>query len=148
MRDLDQTQPASKSDLEYLRQMGYPELVVQFFGKESPTETIDINGVRIYPVADIREENEMAIPGYVIVEHGYLNIASTEYGDTYCVDLNTKNAKGEPRIVLVGHDKIEEDMDPGEITDAIIPIADSFDEFLTRFKNGDLPSDYWDCVEN
>ena len=143
----DEFGPAGPDSIAYLESAGYPGSVIQHFRSSEPRDWVEVNGVRMYPVSHIREENEQAIPGYVVRPMGYLNIGSTDVGDTYCVDLNTRNDKGEPAVVLVSHEEVRDDSSPDDVSAAMIKIADSFGEFLSRFKSGDLPSQYFEAKE-
>jgi len=127
--------------------MRYPESVIRYFTAVGTDGYEEINQVRMYPIADIRQENEDAIPGYVVCPLGYLNVASTVTGDCFCVDLNVRNSADEPRIVLVSHDEADENCPPDEIPTRMVKVADSFDEFIKRFRAGQLPSDYYDAKD-
>lgn len=132
------------SGTRYLETMGYPESVVVFFTNFDQRDEIEINGIRLSHSDSIKEENEDATPGYVISPLGYLNIGTTIYGDSYCLDTNTLNANGSPVVVLASHDEIEEESTPEEIKKHIIKVTDSFEEFIDKLHKQELPSDYYD----
>jgi hypothetical protein len=127
--------------------MNYPSSVIDFFKIFNQQKEIEINEVRLFHALSIKEENEDAIPGYVISPLGYLNIGTTIYGDSYCLDTNTKNSKGDPIVVLASHDEIYEESTPEEIKKAVVKVADSFEEFIKRFYTSDLPSSYYDVKQ-
>ena len=133
------------SGIEYMKSKGYPQPVIDFFRKlDIADEYLEINGVRINHSVDLMEENEDAVPGCAMLPFGYLNIASTKYGDVYCLDTNTKNAAGEPVVVIASHEEISEDSTEEEIKESIIHTADSFTDFIDKFNKGELPSQYYD----
>ena len=132
------------SGIRYLEMMGYPESVIVFFRDFDQRKEIEINEIRLSHSDSIKEENQEAIPGYVISPLGYLNIGTTIYGDCYCLDTNTLNANGGPVVVLASHDEIEEESTPEEIKQRVIRVSDSFEEFIDKLHKSELPSDYYD----
>lgn len=140
--------PAKNQDIAYLTSMGYPLSAISYFQRLEPSEPEDVNGVRMYPIKDIRVENEEANPGCIASPRGYLNIANTLLGDTYCLDINSKGHLGEPPVVLVSHDLVKEDVPHDEMPDSIIKVAESFDDFILLFKTGQLPADFWELKDS
>ncbi|WP_156885957.1 SMI1/KNR4 family protein [Rheinheimera baltica] len=67
-----------------------------------PSETAEVNGVRLYPVDELVGENTNYVPGANLSPKGYVVIATTEYGDAYCVDLNDE-MHGHHPLVLMSH---------------------------------------------
>lgn len=133
--------------IKYLESMSYPNSVIDFFKIFDQQKKIEVNEVRLSHSLSIKIENEDAIPGYVISPLGYLNIGTTIYGDSYCLDTNTKNPKGDPIVVLASHDEIYEESTPEEIKKAVVKVADSFEEFINLFYTSDLPSSYYDVKQ-
>ena len=138
---------ASDADLEYLGSLGIPESVINFFAWAEPVDGIEIKGARLWPISELRVENEDAVPGYVIAPLHYPVIGSTLFGDVYCLDLPGVAADGEPAVMIASHDEIYEDSAPEEIPTKMSRIADSFSDFLRKFAAGELPSDYYDTRE-
>jgi len=46
--------PASEADMDYLRSMGYPESVCQFYEEAEPERWIEINEARLDPISEMR----------------------------------------------------------------------------------------------
>src|SRR4030095_6049212 len=95
--------PAEETDLESLDQLGMPDSVVEFYRAFAPTETIELNGVRLGAVAHILEENHHNAPGAEIHELGYVVVAGNRAGDVYCLDLGEYKDEDPPRVVLLPH---------------------------------------------
>jgi hypothetical protein len=138
--------PASADDLAYLREVGAPPSVIQFYEVAEPAEGIDIADARLWPIADLRAGNEDAIPGYVIAPMGYPVIGTTLYGDIYCLALSEASPDGEPPVLLASHDEIEEGAAPEEVRRHMVRVADSFPDFLRRFVKAALPISYYDVT--
>jgi len=138
------SRPASPIDIEYLKTAGYPDEVLIFFEKGEPRVQIDAAGVRFGPISDMREENEDAFPGIVAARVGYLNIATTLYGDAYCVDVNSTGVAGQRPVFLVGHEEVDEDAGPEEVRKGAKRVCESFQEFLDRFSARSLPNGFYD----
>lgn len=131
--------PASKGDIEYLRGLLYPESVIEFYEHAEPSEWVDLYGVQLNTIADIWGENENTLPGDRAFALGYGNVASTDEGDTYCVDINSVNGQDEPAVVRVSH-AIDEFMPDSEVLRHIHRVCDTFGDFLESFAKGELPS--------
>ena len=140
--------PASEADMDYLRSMGYPESVCQFYEEAEPERWIEINEARLDPISEMRIENEQAVPGYIIVPLGYRVIGTTITGDAYCIDINAVGPDGQPAVFLATHDEIYEDSTEEEIRAGIIQISSSFREFLGAFAEGKLTVDFYDLKED
>jgi hypothetical protein len=135
---------AGRSDLKYLIDAGYPMAVCNFYRNAEPAMMLEINDVRLYPIADMKIENENAVPGCVIASLGYRVIGSTIIGDAYCIDLNSVDSDGQSNVVLASHDEIYEDASETEIRAGIAEVADTFREFLRRLAAADLPLSFYD----
>lgn len=133
---------ATENDIDYLMSLGVPSDILTFYKIAEPVECIEIENARLWPISELQIENEDAIPGYVIAPLGYIVIATTLTGDTFCLNLN--NTKDKPEIVIASHDEIYEGAKEEEIKAGIITISDSFLDFLNRFAEGNLPSDFYD----
>jgi hypothetical protein len=129
--------PASPSDIAYMRGMTYPESVIEFYESAEPESWIEIEDVQLNMIADMWGENENTLPGDRVVPLGLLNVASTDEGDTYCIELLSTEGQEEPAVVWVSH-VINEFMSDDEVLDHTHRVADTFGEFLMKFANGEL----------
>ena len=62
-------------------------------------------------------------------------------GDSYCVDTNVTNERGEYPIVLFGHEAIDENTELSYIQDSRVEAAFSLDDFLVQFAARTLSQD-------
>ena len=131
---------AEVSSIEYLETLRLSEEVLAFYRKHEPADIIEINEVRLLPISEIIEENDNYTPGYLLSPHGYCAIASTIYGDIYCI----KTSEGEDQIVLASHDEISKGQELNELTQKVKIIGKSFYEFLDAFKGKRLVKSYYD----
>jgi hypothetical protein len=139
--------PASTSDIAYLREVGVPESVCHFYEQAEPSEGIESNDARLWPISELRVENEDAVPGYLIFPMGYRVIGTTIYGDIYCIDLNSVDSNGQPAVFLASHEEIYEGAKIEDMKSGIVKIAETFKEFLLKFAEGSLPTDFYDLKE-
>ena len=123
---------ASADDLALLRELGLPPSVIDFFAIYEPAECIE-GAERLWPIAEIVNENQNFVPGCNIVKFGYVVFSTTGCGDTFCFDLNNQSPDGEPRIVFMSHEEDFESMSPQEIHAMANPVADNLLEFLDMF---------------
>lgn len=140
--------PANKQDLLYLKEIGIPDSVCQFYEKAEPGNGVEINDARLWSISNLRIENEQAVPGYIIMPLGYRVIGSTITGDAYCINLNVIDSGGQPAVFLASHDEIYEDSDEEEIRSKIVQVASTFKEFLRKFADSELPADYYDLIQD
>ena len=129
--------PASPTDIGYLRGLTYPESVVEFYEHAEPSTWFEIEDVQLNSIADIWGENEDTLPGDRVVPVGLLNVASTDEGDTYCIDLNSVDGQEEPAVRWVSR-TIREEMSDEEVMDRTHRAADTFGDFLMKFAKGEL----------
>lgn len=141
-------QPATVPELNYLKGIVIPDSVLEFYRYANPSTYVEIGGVRVLPVVDLREENENAVPGYIISPFGFIVFASTVYGDAYCLDIIKTNELGETPVVIASHDEIEEGMVETQIRIKVKRISNSFKEFLRKFLLEELPKNYYDTIES
>jgi hypothetical protein len=126
--------PAAKDALNRLRALGLPSSVVAFYERFEPAACAEIDGVRLWPIADVLEENRDYVPGADISTHGFIVFATTTFGDAYCLDLGDEP----PRVVLMSHEVQYSGMERREIAKYAKPIADKFEDFITSFIDSDL----------
>jgi len=139
---------ASKEDIAYLEEIHVPDSIRNFFEHAEPSEIIEIGDARLAPVSYLQEENNDAVPGYIIFPLGFRIVGSTTCGDAFCVNINPNDSNEEPAVYLASHDEIYEDMTPEEILPKIVKVADTFRDFLLKFGKGSLPKDYYDIEDS
>lgn len=127
--------PASLGDIGYLQGLVYPESVIEFYQHAEPSSWVEIEDVQLNTIADMWGENDDTLPGDRVVPLGLLNVASTDEGDTYCVDLNSTDAQEDPAVVWVSHN-IREQMSDEDVLSHTHRVADTFSDFLMMFANG------------
>jgi hypothetical protein len=120
-----------------LQALGLPRVVVDFYRSYEPAEYAEIGGVRLWPIADVIDENQKYVPGADVCPHGFVVFASTVFGDAYCFDLTMV----EPRVVLLSHEVPFKGMDSGQVRALVKPIATNLDAFLASFVAGTLESE-------
>jgi hypothetical protein len=129
--------PAADSDLAKLQALGLPAIVVEFYRSYEPAQYAEIQGVRLWPISEVIEENQRYVPGADVCPQGFVVFASTVSGDAYCFDLTMT----EPRVVLLSHEVAFEGMARPQIQALAKPIAPNFDSFLSSFAAGTLESE-------
>ncbi|MBN1916887.1 MAG: SMI1/KNR4 family protein [Verrucomicrobia bacterium] len=129
--------PAAETDLESLRSLHVPPAIIDFYAKHEPEHWVD-GQVRLWTIGRIMEENRDMVPGCYLVAHGYVVFASTIYGDPYCFDTHYLDALGVPRIVLISHEFIGEDVTAEQAARYAKPVAADLHERLERFAAGNL----------
>jgi hypothetical protein len=129
--------PANPGDIGYMQGMLYPDRVIEFYADAEPASWFDIEDVQLNSIADMWGENENALPGDRVVPLGLLNVASTDEGDTYCVDLNSLDGQDDPIVRWVSHN-ITETMTDDEVMDRTHVAANTFSDFLMMFATGEL----------
>jgi hypothetical protein len=141
--------------MEYLKSSKYPDCILEFYSQYEPQDCVEINGVRLWPINELKVENEDGVPIYPIYALGFRAIASTIYGDVYCLNVNQKMKGGRPFIYIASHEdnaeNLEDEIANGEIDEedlAIEKVADSFEEFLKKFITEKLPDNYSDAVKS
>lgn len=137
---------ASAENLAAFAKLGVPESVLTFYRSFEPQECAENpNEVRLSSITHILKENSDFVPGCYTAPQGYIVFASTITGDTYCFDVNSLNPQGEPRIVLIPHDELEEDSPAEEIKKIAKPIANNLFEFLEQFSRNECDEE---CLTN
>jgi hypothetical protein len=126
--------PASQADLEAVRALQLPPDVLAFYERSEPARLIELDRVRIFPIRKILDENHDYVPGADLYPHGYVVLATTLYGDTYCLDLNEP---GFP-VIIMTHEIIFEGMAAQEIKKYRRQVAGDFRQFLEHFVAGTL----------
>jgi len=129
--------PASEAHLSALRALPLPNPIVDFFALHEPSDCAE-GQVRLWPIAEIIKENRDLVPGAYVAPHGYVVFATTFCGDTYCFDLNEVDEQNEPRVVLISHEVVGEDITADEAIRLAKPVAKNLFEFLERFAREEL----------
>jgi len=132
---------ADDADLFYLRSYPIPESVLNFYENAEPDDVVEIEDARLWPVSCLRLENEKMEPGNIVSPHGFFVIATTIFGDCYCIDLNKVKKKQEPTVVLACHDRQNDHATFSSVLENMKLVAKSFPEFLTLFSKGKLIAD-------
>jgi len=132
--------PADSSDLDFLKKSNFPADIKQFYEKYNPVDIIEINNVRLLPISVIIDEITNYTPGYILLQYGYIVLASTIEGDVYCVKVFDDHYS----IVLASHDEIEEDQTELLNLKYTKEVTQTFTEFLNLFLNHGLPSSFND----
>jgi hypothetical protein len=128
---------ASETDLAALRVLRLPDTVLNFFARHEPSDCAE-GQVCLWPIADILQENRNYVPGAYVDPLGYVVFSTTFCGDTYCFDVNVVNKDNEPRIVLISHEVVEEDITAEEAQRLAKPVAKYPYEFLDTFLRQEL----------
>ena len=129
--------PASPGDIGYMQGMLYPDSVIEFYANAEPSSWFAIEDIQLNQVADMWGENEDTLPGNRVILLGLLNVASTDEGDTYCVDLNTVDSQDEPMVRWVSR-HITETMSDEDVMHHTHVVANTFGDFLMKFAKGEL----------
>ncbi len=129
--------PATPGDIGYLQGMLYPDSVIDFYANAEPVSWFDIEDVQLNTIADMWGENEDTLPGDRVVPLGLLNIASTDEGDTYCIDLGSTDGQEEPIVRWVSR-HIAEPMSDEQVIEHTHVVANTFGDFLMKFAKGEL----------
>lgn len=132
---------AMESDILYLKTLKISDEIIDFYQENNPRDIIEINGIRLLPISEIMEENSNYTPGYILSPKGYYVIASTIYGDVYCIYFKNN----ELSISIASHDEIDDETE--NLKDKTIVITNSFSDFLERFIEGNLVRGYYDLEQ-
>ena len=141
IKNLDCFIKAMDSDIKYLETLKISKDLIDFYREYDPKDIIEINGIRLLPISEIMEENNNYTPGYILRPKGYCVIATTIFGDIYCIDCKER----EYSIYIASHDEIDEETE--DFQEKMILITNSFQDFLDRFIEGKLVGDYYDLEE-
>lgn len=133
--------PAGEADLFYLKSCHIPESVLNFYEYAEPDDVVEVEDARMWPISCLKLENEKMEPGNLVYPLGYFVIATTIFGDCYCMDLNKQTKKEEPPVVIVYHDRQNDHASLKTILENMKTVAKSFHEFLTLFSKGKLIAD-------
>jgi hypothetical protein len=119
---------------------------VRFFSLAEPDRMIEIAGIRLVPIAQIKDYNTHQVPGIASSRFGYFVFASTVGGDAYCLNLNELDEEGQPSVYLVNHDRVHQDASLEEVKANSVLIVNSFREFLQLLASDNPPPyDYHDA---
>jgi hypothetical protein len=132
--------PASPKGLAELRAFNLPESVIGFYASHEPEEPVE-GQVRLWPIEHILAENRAFGPGAYVSPLGYVVFASTVCGDAYCFDLNQLDDSGAPRIVLITHEGLGEDITPDVAAELAKPVASHLEEFLHKMLREEVDED-------
>jgi len=125
--------PATPGGIDQLRSLKVPKEAIAFYREAEPVLCAEIDGVRLWPIKNIIEENTDYVPGCYIREHGYLVFSTTLFGDTFCFDLNAASPETGTPVVLIAHDWFWEEITAEQIAQLKKPTAVNFEAFLEAF---------------
>lgn len=128
--------PAEIADLDYLRSLCLPPSVIDFYTKYEPKGCAE-GQVRLLSIDDIRRENSELTPGAYVSPLGYVVFATTFCGDVYCFNINQQR-DGEPEIVLISHEVVEEGISSDDAAKIAKPVAKNLSDFLKKFIDNQL----------
>jgi hypothetical protein len=127
----------TKKEERKILELGVPEELLVFYKKRNPCDEMELGEIRLNSVEEIIEENTNYVPGYVICPLGYVVIATNIYGDAFCLNLNNVDDYGQPEVVFVDHDLVDENIkDPEDV--AYDHVTSTFKEFLEKYIKKDL----------
>ncbi len=124
---------ASPADVEALRSLGFPGAAISFVKNYEPESCAQIGAVRLWPIADVVEENQRYVPGAYVAPKGFLVFSSNDCGDAYCFDVRAEATREDPSIVLLPHDVVFEGQTASDIARYARPVATNFADFLQKF---------------
>lgn len=120
--------------------IGHPQFG-EYLANLTPQEVYAASGVRLLPLAAIREEIQELAPGACIFAHGYLPFATSIGGNALCFHVPTG------RVAWADHDSFGADditykdrstgsyrtvpFTPEHIAQAVVPLGEDFDLFIT-----------------
>lgn len=136
---------ADNKELAYLKNINVPEQIIEFYRQLGIVDSIEVNGVELLSVDKIKIENIEAVPGLIIFLLGYCVIASTLYGDVYCIKRNDN--LNDSNVFIASHDEIYEGLDNNQIQSSMISVCNSFTNFLEMFLNEDLAVNYYELTD-
>lgn len=131
---------ADVSSIQYLEGLGLSKEILEFYREYEPAYVIEIEEIRLLPISEIMEENVNYTPGYLLSPHGYCAVASTIYGDIYCV----KSEDNGDVVVLASHDEIYEGQEMEKLMLGVRGIEMNFFQFLNAFATGGLVKSFYD----
>lgn len=134
---------AKKKDLRKLKEIGLPEIIIQFYKSNEPVDC-NINGIQIHDVEQVIAENTELCPGWVTAKYGYYAFASNDHGDAFCFDVNTLDDEGNPRIAYVSHEAIWDESSEEEVHESVIPVAKNLYDFFGKLCKGEIEESYDD----
>lgn len=137
-----QLRPAAPDDLAWLAASGYPADVQSFFTAAEPSADLESDGVFLVSIARLRDTATNTVPSVNVMPLGFLPIAKTTSGDVYCLDTQGQTDEGEVPIRIVPHDRFSTPVEGATVRAASPQLAASFEEFLLRFAEGELPYDH------
>jgi hypothetical protein len=134
--------PATKEDLEEARQLGFPNVLLDFYRENAPDaadgrvelwRSRPASGQRIWSVQKAITENRDYVPGTELFPLGYVVFASNMFGDAYCIDTVHVGQSGDLPIVLFPHDEFAEGASLEDAERYRLQVAANLEEFLRLF---------------
>jgi hypothetical protein len=128
--------PCAPEDLAALRDLGAPPALLELYRDHEPAGCAELHDARLWPAADLVEENTRFVPGADLHPRGIFVVGTTLFGDTYCIDTRPN---GGGQVILMSHDVSWPGVSDTQLDQLRVVVADSYAAFLTRFAEADLP---------
>jgi len=129
---------ANEAESNELNEEGFPLLVVEHFSKFTLDESTD-DEIIVPDLERFIAENLHATPGCYCSPHGIFVVASTSDGDAFCMDTNSLDGDGVPRIVSVSHEVLHEEATREEIVSECKFVAENFQGLLSLALEEQIP---------
>jgi hypothetical protein len=137
---------AAPDDLDWLKKQQIPDSVVRFFAQAEPKAEVEIEGIRLVPIAKMKDYNTQHVPGIATSRYGYIVFASTVGGDVYCINVNELDAETQPSVYIVNHDRVHQTASLDEVKANSYKVARSFRAFIQRLASSNPPPyDFYDA---
>ena len=114
-------------EINYLKNINIPSNIITFHEHLGIVDSIDINRIELLSIEKLKIENEECIPGYLLFPLGYSIIASTIYGDVYCIERNCELY--DSKVFMASHEEIYEGLSDNQINESIVKVCNSFLSF-------------------
>lgn len=88
-------------EIDELSELNMPDYFIDFYSEYVPIFCTFIGSIKLIPPDDLVEENTNCVPGADVYKTGFTVFASTEEGNAYCFDMNSKNEEDEHDIYLI-----------------------------------------------
>jgi hypothetical protein len=135
--------PADAGDLQLLRDMGFPETVVDFYAKyepqppESPDDPAANSPIRLLSIRGMVSESTILEPGATLAPFGFVVLATTKFGDAILFDGRVEDAD-EPTIVRASHESVYGNVDEASVDSIVEAVAPTLSIFLEQLANGEI----------
>lgn len=125
----------SEKNLDYLLSLKAPTEVVDFYKANEP-DYVQVNDIYLHSVDSIRLSIEELTTGSVMIQKGYIPIATNGYGDEYGISIDDN------KVYYFNHEITVDDA-VEELINIRRLVSNSYIEFLYGFINGEIKEDYY-----